>query len=82
MKILSNGNKFTLYLSDDKIDWQTFTKIRNRYPEGEEMKLHRLILEALINRENPPQECLEYLSFVKECINKGKKLKTEQRISK
>lgn len=82
MKLVNDGNKHALILTNDEIDKMTFAQIRNKYPEGEEFKLLRLTLEALVNGDNPPQEFLEYLTFIKECINKGEKLKIEQRMPK
>lgn len=78
MKIVNEDSKYILTNSSEDIDAQTFNKIRGKYSEGEELKLHRLALEALIAGEDPSQEYIEYLLYVKECVGEGKKLKNAQ----
>ena len=70
-KIIDDTPVFSGYIkSDEEIDKDTLTKIRARYSEAEEMKLHR----QKLNGENLAAY-EEYNSFVEACRNEGQGIK-------
>lgn len=72
-KIIDDTPVFSGYIkSDEEIDKDTLTKIRARYSEAEEMKLHR----QKLNGENLAAY-EEYNSFVETCRSEGQNEKLE-----
>jgi len=70
-KIINDVPVFSGYIkSDEEVDKDTLDKIRTRYSEAEEMKLHR----QKLNGENL-EAYEEYNSFVEECRNVGQNAK-------
>lgn len=66
-KIIDDTPVFSGYIkSDEEIDKDTLTKIRARYSEAEEMKLHR----QKLNGDNLAAY-EEYNSFVEACRSEG-----------
>lgn len=75
MQLNQTDGKIVLSQTADEIDQQTQAKIRARYSESDEYKIHRLTLEALIAGKLVPQAYLDYQEYVKQCIDEGKELK-------
>ncbi len=72
-KIINNEPVFSGYIkSDEEVDKDTLDKIRSKYSEAEEMKLHR----QKLNGENLAAYD-EYNSFVEECRNEGQNAKLD-----
>lgn len=78
-KLIEDTPIFSDYIkSDEEIDQETLAKIREKYSEADEMKLHR----QMINGENV-EEYENYNDYVEECRAEGqaKKLINQERLS-
>jgi hypothetical protein len=72
MQLNQTDGKIILSQTKEEIDLQTQAKIRVRYSEAEEYKIHRLALEALIAGNPVPQIYMDYQEYVKQCVEEGK----------
>jgi len=62
--------------SREKANAITVQRIRERYSVDDELKMHRLVLEALITGAEVPDNARAYFEFVEAQVKRGHKLKS------
>jgi hypothetical protein len=72
MKVEQKGQYIRISATEEEIDRQTVEQIRRRYSLEDELKLHRLALQALITGAEVPKEVLDYMTFIESHIVQAK----------
>lgn len=72
MIVRQEGQRIRISATAEEIDRQTSERIRKRYSLEDELKVHRLAIQALIAGDEVPEEVLDYILFIKSQVAKAK----------